>query len=630
MQHNKVTNTVIAMFLFIAFAELIRTAWISDDAAITLRTVLNLIHGYGLTFNIDERVQAYTHPLWFLLISALSVLIGNVFTSTFLLSITISLVVIWLLMSRIATSFWAGVLGATVLILSKAYVDYSTSGLENPLSHLLILLGIISGLKAVEESRFNDLVIFFLVCSFLYLNRPDLILLVGPLAILVLYKSRVAPSLLVKAIFIGALPVLIWTSFSIYYYGFPLPNTAYAKLGTGIQFLERSAQGIRYLLDSIGHDPVTLAVTAIGFIIGFRSSLFSLALAVGGGLYLAYVVSIGGDFMSGRFFTVPLLVAVIIFVRSTISKQQLQACVVGFGVLGLMSINSTLLSGSTYTNTTISDNGIADERGFYYQRYGLLTASKSTFAPSAWTTGSKSVSVVCGGLGFAGITSGPSAHLIDSCALADPLLARLPAKNNPNWRIGHFIRQLPTDYQESIEKNANVLNDPATKVFYESIRTVTRGPLADPERLREIVKINLGQVQKPDWDMYKYKVLPRSSKVKKVEIDALQRIMSLGAWNAPGNVQFGVAVEVHLPAKINLTSFDMALDNNDSYNVEYLIDGKYVQLIEVGPTPTNTGGMVQYIRKLDDSTAPTDRIKITALSGDGLYSLGHFKVNTLP
>jgi arabinofuranosyltransferase len=283
MQHNKVTNTVIAMFLFIAFAELIRTAWISDDAAITLRTVLNLIHGYGLTFNIDERVQAYTHPLWFLLISALSVLIGNVFTSTFLLSITISLVVIWLLMSRIATSFWAGVLGATVLILSKAYVDYSTSGLENPLSHLLILLGIISGLKAVEESRFNDLVIFFLVCSFLYLNRPDLILLVGPLAILVLYKSRVAPSLLVKAIFIGALPVLIWTSFSIYYYGFPLPNTAYAKLGTGIQFLERSAQGIRYLLDSIGHDPVTLAVTAIGFIIGFRSSLFSHALAVGGG-----------------------------------------------------------------------------------------------------------------------------------------------------------------------------------------------------------------------------------------------------------------------------------------------------------------------------------------------------------
>ena len=32
---------------------------LSDDAAITLRTVLNFINGYGPTFNIDERV--YIH-----------------------------------------------------------------------------------------------------------------------------------------------------------------------------------------------------------------------------------------------------------------------------------------------------------------------------------------------------------------------------------------------------------------------------------------------------------------------------------------------------------------------------------------------------------------------------------------
>jgi hypothetical protein len=47
------------MFAVILF----RTAWISDDAAITLRTVLNVTHGFGLTFNIAERVQTYTHPL---------------------------------------------------------------------------------------------------------------------------------------------------------------------------------------------------------------------------------------------------------------------------------------------------------------------------------------------------------------------------------------------------------------------------------------------------------------------------------------------------------------------------------------------------------------------------------------
>ncbi len=41
----------------------------SDDAYITLRTVDNFINGYGLTWNISERVQAYTHPLWMFLLS---------------------------------------------------------------------------------------------------------------------------------------------------------------------------------------------------------------------------------------------------------------------------------------------------------------------------------------------------------------------------------------------------------------------------------------------------------------------------------------------------------------------------------------------------------------------------------
>ena len=57
MQPTKPHNDVLAVVLTVGFLELIRTAWISDDAAITLRCVLNLLHGYGATFNIDERVQ---------------------------------------------------------------------------------------------------------------------------------------------------------------------------------------------------------------------------------------------------------------------------------------------------------------------------------------------------------------------------------------------------------------------------------------------------------------------------------------------------------------------------------------------------------------------------------------------
>src|SRR5687768_16592700 len=58
-----------AMFLAFTYVFL-ANAWLGDDAYITFRVVWNFLHGYGLTFNPDERVQAYTHPLWTFVIAA--------------------------------------------------------------------------------------------------------------------------------------------------------------------------------------------------------------------------------------------------------------------------------------------------------------------------------------------------------------------------------------------------------------------------------------------------------------------------------------------------------------------------------------------------------------------------------
>ena len=53
---NSQPGAVTTLLCFVFLALLLRTAWLSDDGLITLRTVLNLTHGYGLTFNIAERV----------------------------------------------------------------------------------------------------------------------------------------------------------------------------------------------------------------------------------------------------------------------------------------------------------------------------------------------------------------------------------------------------------------------------------------------------------------------------------------------------------------------------------------------------------------------------------------------
>ena len=504
MQPAQPRNDVLAVLMTVGFLELIRTAWISDDAAITLRCVLNLLHGYGATFNIDERVQPYTHPLWFLIISALSVLTRNVFASTFVLSIAVSMASLWLLLTRVARNAWAGVLASSVLLLSKAYVDFSTSGLENPLAHLLILAAVLSMTSATT---------FFLTCSLVYLTRPDLLLLLLPLAALVMTNYRETPRALVKAIAIGAMPAVAWTLFSLYYYGFPFPNTAYAKLGAGIPINERVIQGGKYLLDSAMRDYVTLPFVIVGMVIGFRGSRLDKALAGGSLFYLAFVVSTGGDFMTGRFLTVPLLVAAIIVSRSPLSIRHVQVAAVAFGALALATIDATLLSGPGYSDSTIGDNGITDERAYYFQRYGLAAAPKGTFAQPAWDLRERSVSIVCGNLGFTGIAGGPAAHLIDQCALADPLLAHLPAERTRQWRIGHFLRQLPTDYEASVAQRANLLTDPRTHAYYESIRTVTRGRLTSLDRLREVARLTLGRVTAPDWHMYYETKVPRSSTV---------------------------------------------------------------------------------------------------------------------
>ena len=55
---------------------LVRTAWLSDDAYISFRAADNILNGYGPVWNVGERVQAFTHPLW-LAISTLACCAGR-------------------------------------------------------------------------------------------------------------------------------------------------------------------------------------------------------------------------------------------------------------------------------------------------------------------------------------------------------------------------------------------------------------------------------------------------------------------------------------------------------------------------------------------------------------------------
>ena len=475
------------------FAVLIKTAWFGDDAGFTFRSILNFLNGYGPNFNFDERVQSFTHPLWFLLLSAVTLVTKNTFSAAYICSITLSLIAFWILLTNKNASFFGSILAGCSLLLSKAFVDFSTSGLENPLTNLLLLFAIIFANKAIVEKNKKNNTLFFLFASLVYLSRSDAIIFLLPIACIVISKSYIAISKSIWQILLGSIPLVAWSIFSLFYYGSFFPNTAYAKLNTGIPIDQLLIQGGLYFIESLGADLITLPLIFIGILIGL-SQTKNISITAGITLYLFYVLYIGGDFMSGRFFATPMFLTAYILSTSSYTRSSFAILISLVFILGIPNFRHTIMSDSTYESKNISPSGIVDERGFYYQDYGLLKASQNTFLAMSWPKNMKQngmPEVMCSGAISTVVHGFPDdTHFIIDCALADPLLSRLPINLTEGWRIGHYLRKLPEGYKNSIATNSNQIIDPVIHSLYEAIHKITNGDLWNTERLKIIFYLN--------------------------------------------------------------------------------------------------------------------------------------------
>ncbi|HUR20798.1 MAG TPA: hypothetical protein VMZ90_08310, partial [Vicinamibacterales bacterium] len=366
-------NRVRWVWLVLFLVVLLRTAWLGDDALISLRTVLNVTHGYGLTFNAAERVQTFTHPLWLGLLTIAYGVAGNVFYATFAVAIATSMIVFALVLraARSASQVW---IAAGVLLTSRAFIDYSTSGLENPLT-ALVAIGTLAWAFREPLGRWW-LTGIWLGVSAAYLTRPDAVMLVLPVAVWAAMRHRPWRST-VMGVAVGLIPAIAWSLFALIYFGFPFPNTAYAKLATSINASERIHQGFLYLLDSINRDPITLTAIGAAFVIAtIERSREAWLTAAGIALSLGYVVWIGGDFMSGRFLAAPVLMAVWLLVRAHhVAEADWRPVFVVLGVAALASPLLPIRSNSSF-NAAEPLNGIVDERGVYFQGWSLLKADR--------------------------------------------------------------------------------------------------------------------------------------------------------------------------------------------------------------------------------------------------------------
>lgn len=620
-----------AVLLLAVFAAvLVRTAWLSDDGMISLRTVMNVTHGYGLTQNVAERVQTFTHPLWVLLLTAAYLVAGNVYYAALAAGIVVSLAAIWWAVTR-ASSREQSLLTAVALVCSRAFVDFATSGLENPLSYLL-LAAFVGVFLAEKGPRRAWLTRLMTLASLLYLTRPDEVLIVLPMLAAAAWRTR-AYGEVAAAVAIGAIPALAWTLFSLVYYGFPFPNTAYAKLGTGIERAELWKQGVLYLVDSLDRDPVTLVFVAFALVAGvIERSIASRTLAAGIALYLLYVVHIGGDFMAGRFLSVPFFGAVLLagrFVSNT--RPFWAAAIVTVAVVGASSAGPPLKSDSRFDQRMAKDNGLVDERAFYFKTNSLVHANRASFAQPEWEMkgggdgGAWHVLDTCGLMGAAGLEWGPGTHLLDECALADPLLARLPAVYHEFWRPGHFRRAVPAGYRQSLASSSNLLEDRALKEYYYKLRIITRGRrLFSLARLETIVAMNLGSYDHLiDFDRYRYGGTIRSL-ADVADVKAEQT-----PWDAPGVWPLTVApIVLRVEDRPGRRHLDVSLDANDQYRVTFLKQFKKIAHVDVGPVPRHRRqpGLASYVVDLPTRAVREgfDTMTVAVIVGDDqTYGMGH-------
>jgi arabinofuranosyltransferase len=583
--HKRALPWPVGVLLALVFgAILVRTAWISDDAAITLRTVLNVTHGFGLTYNISERVQTFTHPLWALWLTAVYLVVGNIYTAAFVASIAMSIVAFWLALSR-AASAWQAAMAAVVLLFSRAFIDYSTSGLENPLTCVLLAATAIAWIR-LEDRPGRRLTVLALLASLLYLTRPDAVLLVAPLVLVACWRVRLRQ--VARAIAIGALPAIGWTLFAIVYYGFPFPNTAYAKLGMDIPRAELWRQGWLYLIDSLDRDPLTLVTIAFAALVGLRQrAMVTRAWALGVALYLVYIVSIGGDFMAGRFLAAPLFASVLFLGLWMSAPKPIFGVFAAVAlVMGVVSPHVPLASDAHFDDAAMRPTGIVDERGVYFKDRSLVRATRATLDEPDWPTSrvtlpaQRNVIRTCGLMGSAGLEFGPATHLLDECALADPLLARLPAVFNSTWRTGHYRRMVPVGYEESLAHGMNALQDPNLRAYYDDLRAITRGPIWSTARWHAIARVNLGKDDRfIDVAFYRHE-------------GALAPVASFAADTPDGAVAGADHVRA-LPAALAISCddrpgrryLDVKLDSAEAYRLYFLQREAIVSVLDLSAIP---------------------------------------------
>lgn len=215
------------LILFVGTVGLITGVWakaiILDDAMITFRVAENLAYGRGFVYNIGERVQVTTTPLYAMILAIGTWVAGSAPKAALSLNLGLSALIPMLTfdLGRRLAGRITGLSGALLISISPLLVI--AFSMESYLYVALILASMVA-----YVARYHSLA--GVLVGLTTLSRGDAVLLGACLLTYdVLAHRRLLWRLILPAIGIPAL----WYLFAAVYYGSPFPATLSAKTAQG-------------------------------------------------------------------------------------------------------------------------------------------------------------------------------------------------------------------------------------------------------------------------------------------------------------------------------------------------------------------------------------------------------------
>jgi arabinofuranosyltransferase len=525
-------TTALVLFLVAVVAY----GWNSDDAYHGYIMAKHLAEGNGLVYNIGYRTTASTHPLLTLLEAFIFLFTDNPDVCGLLIGLVFSGLAAWILLFRFCPSPATAWCMLGLMVSSHCFMSFTTSGLENSILFFLGACFLDIYLRNPLLSK-RHLFAIALLMALLATTRADSVLVFAPMAVWAyLARTRIPFWRRVPIGMAGLLPFFAWTAFSVLYYGFPFPNTFYAKLHTGISTADYATSGLWYHVSSWALDPMLLLVPVLFVALSVKARNRTLVpLFIGLAFYELYVVSIGGDFMAGRHLTQQYFLSLcgIAFLANTPKdggvpveplprnagwNRFLIPVLAVLAVLGLLwNRVAAPFVRERFVNLDIAystKRSAVDERAYYLMweprtaSWRALLASahgkdpreglcRETY-PLVQTAQRAGVKGLCSENWMMKGTlvwkcSESDLFLTDVYALPDPLLSHLNVDTSHPWRIGHAERAIPDGYRESVSKGANCIVDPDLREYYGKLLVVMTGRLLAADRLKTILDLNLGR-----------------------------------------------------------------------------------------------------------------------------------------